>query len=56
MTRIASLTGFDYEAEWLAACASLPVPKSWGTGIDPITLKSTVPLAKAKPATKKAAV
>ena len=43
MTRIASLTGLDYEAEWKKICTEqVPVPKSWGPGIDPITLKRVV--------------
>ena len=40
MDKIAWLIGFDWEGEWQKTCTQdLPVPKSWGQGIDPITLK-----------------
>ena len=40
MTRIAQITSFDEEAAWQTICkTTIPVPKSWGPGIDPITLK-----------------
>lgn len=40
MDKIAWLIGFDWEGEWQKTCTQdHPVPKSWGTGIDPITLK-----------------
>ena len=40
MKRIATLTGFNHEAAWLEICnKTCPVPKSWGPGLDPVTLK-----------------
>ena len=40
MKCIAKLTGFDYAAEWEKICReTLPPPKSWGAGIDPLTLE-----------------
>ena len=41
MTKAAWLVGFDYKAEWIRICTEeiLP-PKSWGKGINPITLKT----------------
>ena len=42
MERIAALTGFDYAGQWKTLCTeTLPVPKSWGAGIDPMTLQPT---------------
>lgn len=39
MLRIGKLVGFDHEAKWLEICTKeIPVPKSWGPGIDPVTL------------------
>ena len=53
MEKIAWLIGFDYEGEWRKICTTdLPVPKSWGAGIDAITLK---PAGAAKPPAKKGA-
>ena len=53
MERIAALTGFDYAFQWELICTdTLPVPKSWGEGIDPMTLAATSLAAawrKAKP-------
>lgn len=40
MDRIGAITAFDKEAEWHTICTTtVPVPKSWGKGIDPITLQ-----------------
>lgn len=40
MKRIATLIGFDYDTTWIRICTTdAPVPKSWGPGFDPITLK-----------------
>lgn len=48
---IAWLIGYDYEAEWTKICTSeVTFPKSWGAGIDPITLKAAA--GAAKPAAK----
>ena len=42
MERIAALTGFDYAGQWETLCTeTLPAPKSWGAGIDPMTLQPT---------------
>jgi hypothetical protein len=42
MERIAHLTGFDYADQWKTLCVeTMPVPKSWGPGIDAITLAPT---------------
>ena len=41
MVRTAMLLGMDYEAEWQKICTKdVTVPKSWGPGIDPVTLKA----------------
>lgn len=62
MERIAKLTGFNYSAQWATICTvTLPPPKSWGPGIDPMTLKAAAPAkaatippaAEKKPAKKK---
>jgi hypothetical protein len=40
MRRIAALTGFNHEAAWQTICTkTVPIPKNWGPGLDPITLK-----------------
>ena len=40
MQRIAALTGFNHEAAWQTICTkTVLIPKSWGSGLDPITLK-----------------
>ena len=40
MTKAAWLVTFDYAAEWTNICTNLiPPPKSWGKGVDPITLE-----------------
>ena len=40
MKRIADLTGFPHETAWLEICnKTVPIPKSWGPGLDPVTLK-----------------
>jgi hypothetical protein len=42
MREIAALTAFPWKTHWEKICRSLiPVPKSWGKGIDPITLQIT---------------
>lgn len=42
MRQIAALTSFPWEEQWKEICRSVvPVPKSWGPGIDPITLQPT---------------
>lgn len=39
MERIAALIGFDHAARWAEICTKeVPVPKSWGSGFDPMTL------------------
>lgn len=63
MTRTAALVGFDWETRWKETCTVLaPVPKSWGQGIDPMTLKpeksattEKEPAAKPEKSAKKAA-
>ncbi len=41
MSRLSWLVGFDEEGEWKKICTvDVPVPKSWGAGIDPMTLKA----------------
>ena len=45
MKRQAELIGLDYHKNWLEICGEIPVPKSWGPGIDPVTLEAI----KAKP-------
>jgi len=48
MQAIAGLIGFDWQSEWIRVCTDeLPVPKSWGKGIDPITLAKDEPPAAA---------
>lgn len=40
MQRQAMLVGFDHEGQWKRICTEeIPVPKSWGPGIDAITLQ-----------------
>jgi ParB/RepB/Spo0J family partition protein len=52
LEKIAWLIGFDYAGEWVKICTvDVPVPKSWGAGIDAMTLKAA---AVAKPAVKAA--
>lgn len=42
MERIAGLIGFDHVARWTEICTlEVPVPKSWGSGFDLITLEPT---------------
>lgn len=42
MERIAALVGFDHAARWTEICTlEVQVPKSWGSGYDPITLEPT---------------
>lgn len=42
MKRTAALIGLDYDKEYARICTEeVKVPKSWGPGIDPITLKAT---------------
>lgn len=66
MRRIAGLIGIDYDAEFARICTEeVKVPKSWGPGIDPVTLKAAghgeAPSGKSKlaadaaPAAKKTA-
>lgn len=44
MEKIAWLIGFDYAGEWMKICTvDVTVPKSWGAGIDAMTLKSATP-------------
>jgi len=39
MEQIARLIGFNYDEAWEAICKTeAPIPKSWGTGFDPMTL------------------
>lgn len=39
MTRLAALVGMDYPSIWKTICEKeVPIPKSWGPGIDPITM------------------
>jgi hypothetical protein len=46
MKRLATLTGFNHEAAWIEICTkTCPVPKSWGPGLDPMTLKKAAPTA-----------
>jgi ParB/RepB/Spo0J family partition protein len=41
MERIASLIAFDYVREWESICTKeITVPKSWGSGFDPVTLEA----------------
>jgi ParB/RepB/Spo0J family partition protein len=58
MVRTAMLLGMDYEDEWRKICEKdVPVPKSWGEGIDPVTLVVAAVSnrqAPAKPAKKPA--
>jgi hypothetical protein len=45
-----------YEAEWTKICTELlPVPKSWGPGIDAMTLKPVSSVKKLEKAVKAAA-
>jgi ParB/RepB/Spo0J family partition protein len=47
--RICELIEYPYEAKWAVICTEkILVPKSWGAGIDPITLKPIVAAAPAK--------
>ncbi len=66
MRRIAGLIGVDHDAEFARICTDeVKVPKSWGPGIDPVTLKpvaaassrqpSAAPAKKAARSAKKAA-
>lgn len=58
MELLASLVSFDWAAAWTEVCTSVvPVPKSWGAGIDPITLKgATIAKKAAKTPAKKVPV
>lgn len=56
LRQIAALTSFPWEDKWREVCTkTIPVPKSWGPGIDPITLKSPGAKPEPAPAAKKAA-
>lgn len=40
LRQIAALIGFPWQSTWETICRKeVPVPKSWGPGIDPVTLK-----------------
>jgi ParB/RepB/Spo0J family partition protein len=41
MKRIADLTGFNHETAWQTICTTtVPIPKSWGPGLDPSGIRS----------------
>lgn len=56
MERVAKLTGFDRDAAWVKICTEeATIPKSWGPGLNPFTLKALHPdEPPAKKAAKKA--
>lgn len=50
MRRIAGLIGLDHDAEFARICTEeVKVPKSWGPGIDPVTLKPVAAASSRQP-------
>lgn len=55
MRQTAALTGFPWETHWKETCiTAVPVPKSWGPGIDPVTLKTAAQMQAERKAAAKA--